>query len=72
MRTEWSVSEATPEPRPTGRSWGEILDGITQTIDTIDLYTGAIPSWMTTASRNLNPTGLAGLDQALGAKTKFK
>jgi len=70
-RKNFSVEEATPEPQPTGPSWGEILDGITQTIDTIDLYTGAIPSWMTTASRNLNPTGLEGLNQSLGAKTDF-
>ena len=68
-RKGFSVEEATPKPRPTGPSWGEILDGITRTIDTIDLYTGAIPSWMTTASRNLNPSGLSGLNQALGAKT---
>jgi hypothetical protein len=67
-RKEFAVEEATPEPRPTGPSWGEILDGITQTIDTIDLYTGAIPSWMTTTSRNLNPNGLEGLNQSLGAK----
>jgi hypothetical protein len=70
-RTDFTVQEATPEPRPTGPSWGEILDGITRTIDTIDLYTGAIPSWMTTASRNLNPSGLSGLNQALGAKTNL-
>jgi hypothetical protein len=70
-RMAFSVEEATPEPRPTGPSWGEILDGITQTIDTIDLYTGAVPSWMTTASRNLNPSGLEGLNQSLGAKANF-
>jgi hypothetical protein len=70
-RKRFSVEEATPEPRPTGRSWGEILDGITQTIETIDLYTGAVPSWLKTTARNLNPSGLEGLDQALGAKTNF-
>ena len=58
-------------PGKEGSSWGEMLSWAADTVDTIDLYTGAVPGWMKTGATVVqNAEGMRGTAAGIDAKGK--